>query len=289
MTIAQARLKYCATLRKRGVYTAPLDVDVLICHVLGRPMEFIFGHPEFELRSGQARKLAFLISRRSRHMPIAYLTGHKEFFGYDFKVSSDVLVPRPETEMLVEEALNIISSRPSKAWRILEVGAGSGAIMVSLTRKLHEIKLPVAKYSFLATDISASALGVARQNALTHKVTRFIKFKKSDLLTSVAGQFNLIIANLPYVPLKEYRGSPAYQIIKWEPKIAITDSTDGLSLFRKLIEQSRNHLKQGYILLEHGYNQGQKISKIIKSSFPQAQVAIKKDLAGINRTIIAKV
>lgn len=291
MTIRQAQTKYCATLQKRGVFTAFLDVDVLLSAALHKSQEFVMAHPEANLSAGQTRKMDSWIRLRAKHMPLAYLLGTKEFFGYEFKVTPDVLVPRPETEHLVEKALDIVGKEPNKKWRIIDVGTGSGTVIVAFARKAKEQGWPLSKYQLIATELSAKALNIARQNARKNGVSKFIKFQKADLLKNVRGKFDILIANLPYVPLKEYFGSPCYDIIKWEPKMAITDGKDGLSTFRIFLEQAAQHLSEegGHILFEMGYNQGKKICAMVRGTFPTALSEIKKDLAGFQRNVFTKI
>ena len=306
MTIKQAQSKYCATLKKRGVVSAFFDVDVLISFVLKKPNEFIFSHPEASLTPTQTRKLTKLVGLRARHMPIAYLTGIREFFGYDFVVSRSALIPRPETEMLVEEALTIIGAAPERPWRVIDVGTGSGAIIVALTRKILESGWPIKKYSLSATEYSAAALNLARSNALnlahsnashlSHtntphpSVAKYIKFSKADLLSGVLGKFDIVIANLPYLSLEEYVESPYLDILRWEPKMALTDGADGLKHFRNFIKQCPDRVNpHATILFEIGSEQAFAIRKLIKTTFPKADIGVKKDLCGFNRVIRSQI
>lgn len=288
-TIRQTQRQLCNRLQKAGIFTALLDVDVLLSHVLKKPQEYIFSHPEAPVSKSQLDKLSNLIQKRCKHMPLAYLTGVKEFYGYTFKVNSSVLIPRPETEALVDGALEIIKSNPQKPWRIVDVGTGSGAIIIAIARKCKGNGWAWDKYQFLATEISKPALNIARSNAKLNNVQSKIKFRRADLLTGIKQEFDIVIANLPYVPLKEYIDSPCFDVIKWEPRLAITDNQDGLSGLKRLLKQLPVNLKQGRLLLEMGYNQGKKISHLIRAAYPDAKIQIKKDLAGFDRIVIAKI
>lgn len=289
MTIFEAQKKYSAELQKKKIFTALLDVEVLLGHVLKKPHEFVLAHPENKLTAVQTKKMAQLIAKRSKHCPLAYLTGEKEFFGYPFKVNANVLVPRPETEMLVEEALALVKAKPDNKWRIVDIGTGSGAIILALAAKLKEENLPVSKYSFLGTEISAKSLVVAKKNAEQLGVQDIVEFAKGDLLKPVKGQQDIVIANLPYLSFEEYFNSDFYDVIKWEPKHALTDDKDGLYHFRKFFQDAPKVISRGHILMEMGYDEGKGVAEIAQNAFPKAEIEIKKDYCGFDRVVVIKV
>lgn len=237
-----------------------------------------------------------LIKRRQKHEPVAYITGHKEFYGLDFYVNKNVLIPRPETELLVEEALKEITNNchlTPNTYAITDIGTGSGCIIVALATK-SKIPRPRqakqggqnSKFKMYGIDISAEALKVARLNAKKHKVDKQIKFLQGNLLAPLPEKVNLIIANLPYVLKNEIEKLPE-DIKKFEPKIAFYGKKDGLYYYRRLLKQVNSYLKpDGKLFLEIGYQQKETISKLIKDNLPQAKIKIIKDYAGWNRIIL---
>lgn len=299
MTILQAQKKYSHWLSQQPVYlpeaqaaatidSPQLDSELLIAHLLKKPREFVIAHPEKKLTASQAKSLEKLIKKRGQGQPVAQLTGKKDFYGYTFKVNHSVLTPRPETEMLVEEALSIIEADPQASWKIVDVGTGSGAIIIALAKELE--KRNPKHVQLFATEISQPALMVAKQNARSHKIQDKIKFLKGDLLKPLKkNKVNLIVANLPYLSFEEYYNSPFYQTLKWEPKIALTDEKDGLENFRKFFGQAPKYLKTGTIILEIGYDQADRIKKIAKCAYPQLRIQIKKDPCGFDRVAIVNI
>jgi len=262
-----------------------LDIELLLTKVLNKPKEFLFEYPEKNLTLKQFNKFQKLFKRRLNGEPIAYILGHKEFYGLDFKVNKNVLIPRPETEVLVEEALNYI--KKEKARIIIEIGVGSGAIIIALAKNL--------KAQFFATDISSKALNIAKQNAKFHKAK--IKFFKGDLLAPILqlpnSQFlipnSLIVANLPYLDHKEENLLPSSNTIglKFEPKIAHDGGPDGLKYFRQFFAQIQKYnLKPKALFLEIGHKQAAKIKKIATLALANYSILIKKDLCGHDRVVI---
>jgi release factor glutamine methyltransferase len=261
MTIAQALKKH-----------PKIEADLLLGHVLKQSREFLYMHPDKKLTPKQAAAFENMAMKRKKGMPAAYLLGYKHFYGLKFKVNRDVLIPRPETEWLVDEAARIIKrlrkQNPSKLIKIIDVGTGSGAIAVSIAKAVNDKKIQIT-----ATDISEKALLVAKANAKSNKVK--INFKRSDLLAGVSGKFNIIIANLPYVPISDYK--KLLQSLKYEPKLALTDGTDDFVLISKLLKQAKNNLApNGIILLETDPAS----IKLFKS-----KGKITKDIRGLDRFI----
>lgn len=235
MTIAESLKKH-----------SNIEIEILLGYVLNKPKEFLYLNRELKLSATQVTKLEQLAKQRALGMPIAYLIGEKYFYGLNFKVNENVLIPRPESEWLIDEALRIIKKRQQrlnrKMLRVLDIGTGSGAIAVSLAFNSDPTKVDV-----YASDISDKALKLAKQNANRAKVK--INFIKSDLLTKVSGKFDIVIANLPYVPQTDYK--KYYDNLKYEPKLALTDGTDDFILIKKLITQLPKVLnKDGVVILE---------------------------------------
>ncbi len=236
-----------------GIDSARLDSLIILEHVQGVSRESLLARPEFELSNEDVVQLNLLIERRSKFEPVAYLIGTKEFYGLDFEVNPSVLVPRPETEKLVEY---IIDTIPQKT-RILDVGTGSGVIAISLKKNRDDLEVS-------ASEISESALQVARMNATKHNV--FIGFVKSDLFEQIRAlkQYDCIVANLPYVSLDKLSEHPE---LKHEPAIALfPDEGDGLNLYRKFFQQVNQYLvpDSGCIIIEHDPTQLETLTSIAK-------------------------
>jgi len=217
--------------------TTALDAEVLLSHTLNKPKSFLYTYPEKKLTQAQVRKYKSLISRRAKHEPVAYITGHKEFYGLDFYVNQHTLIPRPETEALVEK---IIKNKDIHS--IADIGTGSGCIAIALAKNNPKLNI-------YAIDISSKALTVARKNAKAHKVKN-ITFKQGNLLEPIKNiKLDAIVANLPYLSEKVYKKN--YQHLKYEPKQALYAGKDGLDYYKKLLKQINKlkHKPQLYIEL----------------------------------------
>ena len=221
-----------------------LDAELILAHFLGVERTFLHAHPEYELSPEIAEKANSALKRRQNHEPLAYITGKKDFYGRAFIVTPDVLIPRPETEALIEAAKQL---KPSK---ILDVGTGSGCIAVTLAKELPNAQIT-------GVDISEKALQIAQENAQKHHAV--VDFYQSDLLENLANdaKFNLIIANLPYVDRNWDWLGPE---LDFEPQTALYAADEGLELIKKLLKQAPQHLEQGgYVILEADRSQHQKI------------------------------
>lgn len=256
-------------------FTPDLDARLLLEHVLQVEHSYLIAHGEDLLTPAQEQEYKALLARAAIKEPIPYLTGKSSFYGFDLQVNSSVLIPRPETEQLVDRALSWVGSRAGL--RIVDVGTGSGCIVTALSRYLSPSTL-------VATDISRSALSVARFNAEKQAQQR-IHFVQSDLLSSLAGPFDLILANLPYVADDEW--TIVDDGVKWyEPSVALFGGGDGLDLLRELLRQATFKLcPGGAIYLEIGWRQGSAIRKLAGDSFPLADIKIITDLAGQDRIV----
>jgi release factor glutamine methyltransferase len=223
----------------------------------------------------QYDKLHQLVQRRLNHEPVAYITGHREFYGLDFYVDSSVLIPRPESELLVEKSLELAQKHPLST--IAEIGTGCGVIAISLALKLPDIRI-------YATDISSSALRVALSNCQKYGVVDRIVFLQGDMLEPLPEPVDLIIANLPYVRESELAG---VNTINFEPSLALDGGIDGVEKIRKLSTQVKGKLcPGGYLLLEIGQGQAVAVTDIIRNLFPSAGIELIKDLGGIDRVVI---
>jgi release factor glutamine methyltransferase len=276
--IADALEKCLHLLLKSDVPHARHDAYQLVGHIIGKDKTFLIAHPEFELTALQEAKLASLAERRAAREPLQYIMGWQEFYRLRFEVTPDVLIPRPETEILVERAIEFLSDRPSP--RFCEVGVGSGCISISV---LHDVQASSA----LACDVSPKALDVARRNAERNGVVDRLELIKSDLFDSVSPEpFDAILSNPPYIPEADL-ATLEPEVRHHEPITALTSGPDGLNLISRLIDEAPSHLKNGgALLVELGFNQSDKIREILISSV-WADIDFLPDLQGIPRILFA--
>ena len=285
-----------AKLEHNHVPSAALAAELLLMHTLGRNREWMHAHPEQELSATEQEQYLSLLARRASGVPTQHLTGHQEFWGRDFEVTPDVLIPRPETEHVIEVALerlgvgnNVSAPRRQEEFRIADIGTGSGCIAIALA---HE--LPAAFIT--ATDISASALDVARRNATRHGVASRIDFVESNLLDILlhgsratgqeSRQFDLIASNPPYIG--QWEASTLQREVRdHEPAGALFGGESGTELYAPLIAQAALLLKAGGILvLELGHKSSERVIRLLDS--PEwSHAAITNDLAGIPRVACA--
>ena len=272
------------------------EIILLLAFALGKSKEWIIAYPEKILTPNQNKKLLKLIKRRQNGEPLAYILGEKEFFSLPFLVNRHTLIPRPETEILVEKALETINSSPTKKL-ILDIGTGSGCIIISLA---HNLEKSTNLY-FLANDFSSSVLRIARKNSQRNQVKKNIDFFTDDLLGDKTAKkiitlikkenFSEIVltANLPYVAKKEYLNLEK-TVKNFEPQTALLSGADGLDHYRKLLLQlkkfSAAHSQLKWtIFWEIGYQQKPLIKKGIRRVFPQSQMVFSKDLANRWRVV----
>jgi release factor glutamine methyltransferase len=255
--------------------TGSLDIQVLISSVLHKPRSWVLAHPEYELSITDTSQLNEMLSQLARSIPLAYITGTSYFYGLQFITNSDVLIPRPETELLVDKAIHWIKNNMSSGL-VLDVGTGSGCIAISLAVNLPDIKC-------VAIDKSNRALQVAKNNAGINYVQDQCCFVQSDLTSSLFGTFKLICANLPYIPTYKLEN---LLVARYEPKAALDGGKDGLDLIHKLLTDSvRIADSKVCLLLEIEADQGDAVRKLAHKFYPDAEVAIKKDLAGNDRLL----
>lgn len=252
-----------------------LDAQVLLAHVMGRNRSWVLAHPEAVLLESEIHNLENASQALLKGNPLPYVLGHWEFFGLDFLVTPDVLIPRPETELLVEQALAWMSACPAPC-TALEVGVGSGCIAVSLAVCHPQVKIT-------GVDISEQALSIAHKNAQKHAVASRIDFVLSDMFEAISGQFDLICANLPYIPTLSLQGLP---VARHEPRLALDGGPDGLDRIRRFLEQAPGYLaKKSLILAEIEANQGPAVMSLALNIYPAAQVNLLQDLAGKDRLL----
>ena len=257
------------------------DFFVLLMHVTSQSKTFLLAHPEYTLSIEEETRLQALIERRLTHEPVAYLTGHKEFYGRNFHVTSATLIPRPETEVLIEKVLEYLRSTPSPT-AVLDIGTGSGAIILTLAEELKTSR----DFSFVGTDISLEALAIAKVNQSNLHNTSVV-FQQSDLLAdiSLVEEKNIcIIANLPYVPTKMYQETEP-DVRNFEPMIALVSGDDGLDHYRRLItEIHERKLVNFSLFLEIDSSQTVELTGLL-SIFHNMRITVIKDLTGRERFI----
>lgn len=282
MQLAEVLRKTTLRLKRTPTISTPeLDTELIVGKILKLTRSQLLTEANRIISSAKFNNIQKAIDRRIAGQPIAQIIGHKEFYGLDFFVNREVLIPRPESELLIETALSILKTR-RQPQKIIDLGTGSGALIIALAKN-------APGHRYFASDVSTTALQVARRNLARYQLTKKIKLSQSDLFNNLPKiKFDLITANLPYVP--EYYFSPdAPKSISWEPKIALIGGKDGLKIVRRLIKELPERLNhQGQALLEIGYNQGQAIRRLVKKYFSGAKVQIKKDLAGFDRGVIIK-
>jgi release factor glutamine methyltransferase len=277
LTIVQALHHYKSTADSSSD-TPSLDGQVLLAHILGRSRTWLLAHPKFELSQLQISRFEDTLSQIQANIPLPYILGHWEFYGLDFSINPAVLIPRPETELLVDEALSWFRAHPDRRCAA-DIGTGSGCIAISLAKHSPNLKL-------IATDISVKALEVARANAQKHNLEKRIEFINSDLLPPLSGhhaRWDLICANLPYIPTHTLHTLPVYGR---EPTLALDGGLDGLNSIRKLLLDVPKCLEPGgLLLLEIDSSQGGSALALSQKAFPQGSVHLLKDLAGHARLI----
>jgi release factor glutamine methyltransferase len=287
-------------LREAQVPSFTLSAELLLLHVLRRERAWLYAHPEETIAPADAQRYLDLVVRRAAGEPTQHLTGAQEFWGLAFEVTPDVLIPRPETEHIVEVALNRLAAREIRAGRpqknsgegllIADIGTGSGCLAITLAKEL-----PAA--TICATDISAAALTVARRNAARHSVTDRIHFLESNLLVALADSslatrhsplpFDLIVSNPPYIGRRE-ASTLAREVRDHEPPTALFGGEEGYELYGDLITQSSQHLKPGGILvLELGHNSLSAVQPLLDVPC-WTHISVTNDLAGIPRVIAAE-
>ena len=273
MILKQALGQARGLLEDRDIEDASLEAELLLRHTLGKSRVQLYLDLNGELSSEQEEIFQNLIQRRLKEEPSAYITGHREFYGLDFYADRRVLIPRPESELLVEKAISLAQNRNISA--IADIGTGCGAIAVSLA-----LKLPAAR--IYATDISAPALEVARFNCQQHDVADRIWLLHGDMLDPLPEPVDLVVANLPYVAEAEL---PRYQA-NFEPLLALHGGTDGLEKIYKLCWQLSGKLcLHGCLLLEVGHGQAGPVFDLLRGLFPTAQIEVATDLGGIQRVV----
>lgn len=289
--MARVLRESAARLSGASIEDAELEAEVLLRRASGLTREKLFARLQEPLPVTARAAFSKLLLRRLAHEPTAYITGTREFFGLDFACTPAALIPRQETEGLVEVALDWVrgsfgklrtgaGSRVKKS-HIADVGTGNGAIAIALA-----VHLPGARV--VAIDPSRPALQLARRNAHAHGVEGRIEFVQGSLLSALRSEFDLIVANLPYIPSRTY-ATLAPEVRDHEPEQALNAGRRGTSLIEELLSQSDSRLRAGGLLLaEHGWNQGRRLRDAASSAYPNARVETKRDLAGLERLLVVE-
>ncbi len=274
MNLRQALENAREVLRDKKIEDASLEGEILLRYVLGINRAQLFSQLEFTLDSEQEKALEKALERRLSGEPTAYITGHREFYGLDFIVDCRVLIPRPESELLVEKAIELAGKR--KITTIADIGTGSGAIAVSLAVNLPGVII-------YAVDISAPALDVAAKNCQKYKITDKVLLLQGDLLEPLMEPVDMIIANLPYVKTSDLKEQ---MTLGFEPSLALNGGEDGLDVIRTICNHAGEKLKpKGCLLMEIGQGQAECVTVLLNKMFPRALVKLNYDLSGIERIV----
>jgi release factor glutamine methyltransferase len=281
--ISEILKKASETLRASGVAEPRREAGSLLAFVLQKDRTFLITRPAYELSLDEEKRFEAVLERRAAREPLQYITGRQEFYGLDFAVAPGVLIPRPETELVVENAIEIL--QPLKSARFCEVGVGSGCISISI---LHHVETASA----IGLDVSEKALEIAGRNAETHSVAQRLKLQISDVFDGLGKEkeekFDLIVSNPPYIPRRDIPGLQA-EVRDFEPLSALTDGGTGLSIIEKVVAGAPRFLKpRGFLLMEIGFGQAEEVKKLFAARLWES-VEILPDLQGIPRTVKAQV
>lgn len=285
MTLIEAIHNAATKFSAAGISTARLDAELLLAVLAEKDRAWLLSHMHDPLDEEIRGKYETIVQRRAKREPLQYIVGNQEFYGLDFVVTPDVLIPRPETELLVELALKIIGNY-NRQTTIVDLCTGSGCIAVSLARTAEQLNI-------LAIDKSPRALNVAKKNALRHDVANCIRFLEGDLLQplemlDIRNHVDMIVSNPPYVPTTDY---PALQpeVRDFEPEMALIAGLDGTEMHRKIIETAPAYLKRhGALIMEMGMGQAELLLEMIRASDAFIAPSVYKDLAGIERVLVAR-
>ena len=288
MTVARALVNGTEFLSQLGIESARLDAELLLGKALELKREQLYVNYGKTLDSAHFSSFGSLLQRRARWEPMAYIIGHREFWSLEFTLTPSVLVPRPETELLVEETLrqmasierDIEFSGPKPNFRILDLGTGCGALSVSLAKEKSDVEI-------WATDISPEALAIAQSNAEQHGVRERIHFVHGDLFQPFDNQrgfFHGIVSNPPYVSQRELENLP--QEVQWEPRLALDAGPEGLTFYQRIIPLAYLYLQSpGFMALEMGFAMGKALRSLVESVGQYSEISLKRDIAGKERVI----
>jgi release factor glutamine methyltransferase len=288
VTIGELACQGTMLLRRAGIEEAAREAGWLLEHALRRPALDLRLNGSQPVEGEGLRRAQALLARRAKREPLQYLLGTQEFCGLEFEVAPDVLIPRPETELLVETAVRCAGLQPGAGRRpvIVDLGTGSGCIAVSLSKRLPDAVL-------YATDCSAKALRVARRNAGRHGVAGQVMFLEGDLskpleARGVAGHVDLVVSNPPYIAERDWDGLQP-EVRLYEPRVALAGGEDGLAVYRRLVQEAAVLLTDGgWLILEIGQGQAEAVCRLIEETGRYGAVEIQPDGAGIARVVVAR-
>jgi len=264
-----------AALAGVGIAYSWLDAEILVAHVLRSSRERLHSHPERRVTAAQQQRLSRLTRRRAARVPIPYLTGEREFYGHLLAVRPGVLIPRPETELMVELAIAWLTAHP-QARRVIDLGTGSGAVAIAIAKAIPHARI-------VARDISPRALRVAAENVARLHLRRRITTERANLLRG-APPADLIVANLPYISAAQRRRRP--RELTYEPALALDGGDDGLALIGRALRQAPAAIKPGgCVMLECDPSQARRLLRLAQGQWPSAVVSVHKDLAGRDRVV----
>lgn len=285
VTLAEAINGAAITLSSAGITHARLDAEVLLSKIIRKDRVWLITHRDDVLDDNDQRDFDEALRRRTRREPLQHIIGNQEFWGLEFKVTPDVLIPRPETELIIEAALAVVQDRNLKV-RIIDLGTGSGCIAVSLAKEL-------AFAHVIATDASEKALAVARENARNHSVADRIRYLEGDLFEplealDIRGQIDIIVSNPPYVKAGDL---PTLQpeVRDYEPELALVAGPEGTEIAKRIIQIAPDYLKKnGALIMEMGVDQAAALTRMVEAAGVYGKPEVLKDLAGIERVIVAR-
>jgi len=285
VTLAEAIYNATNRLSAAGITNARLDAEVLLAHIIQRDRVWLITHRDDVLNDKDQRDFDEAIRRRSKREPLQHIIGNQEFWGLEFKVTPDVLIPRPETELIVEAALMLVQDRNQQV-RIIDLCTGSGCIAVSLAKEL-------ASAHIIATDASERALVVARENARDHGVADRIRYLEGDLFEpleelDIRGHIDIMVSNPPYVRTGDL---PTLQpeVRDYEPARALIAGPEGTEMAMRIIQNASEYLKKnGALIVEMGLGQAEALTRMVEATGAYDRSSILKDLAGIDRVIVAR-
>jgi release factor glutamine methyltransferase len=263
---------------RNGVAGARLEAEILLAHVLKTSRALLLARLGDPISDADAAQFAGMVARRAKGEPIAYIVGHQEFYGLDLFVDRRVLIPRPETEHVVDLALRALKKIPHAEPLLVDVGTGSGAIALALARNTSDARI-------VATDLSRDALTVAQMNAARLNLTERVEFRNADLLDGVTEPIDILTANLPYIPLEREAQLPV-EIRHYEPRMATIAGLNGLSIVRRLLRQLNERMARGgFAFLEISEEQGEDARYVVNALLPLAHIQVHKDLEGLDRVV----
>jgi release factor glutamine methyltransferase len=263
-----------------GVSTPRLDSQVLLAHCIGRDRQFLYAHPEYDLANTEGERFRAMVARRMSGEPVAYITGEKEFWSLTFEVNPNVLIPRPDTEILVEEVLRRCREEGKPCVRLLEIGTGSGAISVAIASELEQAAIT-------ATDSCPEALAIAEKNALNNQVAERISFIWGDLFGPAEGIYDIVVSNPPYISEREFDLLPP-EVREHEPRRALVAGADGTEFHRRIVRDANRFLeKGGWLAMELGVGQRGALEKMLHEN-EYYDIVFHRDYAGIERVVLAR-